>query len=64
MATKKTNVLVGMPGSVVSKLDLLCGVNKRSRANLMELLIEKAHAEHAADSAARVNPITKKGGVE
>lgn len=55
----KTNVLLGLPGETVDKLDKLCGVNDRSRPKLVGILIDRAYAEYEADNNARVNPVTE-----
>ncbi len=51
------SVVLRMGTGYVEALDELCEVNKRSRRELVEILIAEASAEYQADNDARINPL-------
>lgn len=51
------NVMVRMGVDYVTMLDELCAANKRSRRELLELLIDEAHAELDGNPDARITPL-------
>jgi len=56
MTNERKRVFLEMDGDIVNKLDILCGVNQRSRPKLLGVMIENEHAEFISDSSRRVNP--------
>lgn len=50
-------VVLRMGTPYIKQLDSLCLVNKRSRRELLEILISEAHAEWESDRNARINPL-------
>lgn len=51
------NVMLRMGVMYVGKLDNLCVVNKRSRRELIEMLVDEAYEEVKVDPDARITPL-------
>lgn len=51
------SVVLRMGEEFITRLDELCGVNNRSRRELVEILIAEASVEYQADPTARINPL-------
>lgn len=49
-------IALRMGRKYVAELDRLCAVNKRSRREIIEILINEAAAELKLDPEARINP--------
>jgi hypothetical protein len=50
-------ILLRMGTPFVDSLDRLCGVNQRSRREIVEILVAEADAELEDDPDARINPL-------
>ena len=46
-----------MGDNYVQMMDALCGVNRRSRREIVEILIKEAFEELEQDEYARINPV-------
>ena len=51
------NVVLRMGEEFISALDELCDVNKRSRREIIEILIAEASVELQEDPSARIQPL-------
>lgn len=51
------NVVLRMGEEFIEALDELCEVNKRSRREIVEILVSEAHVELQEDPAARIQPL-------
>ena len=49
-------IMVRMGTDFVACLDELCEVNKRSRREVIEILVDNAHANWAENPTTRLNP--------
>ena len=50
-------IMVRMGTDFVACLDDLCEANKRSRREVIEILVDQAHADWSEDPAKRLNPL-------
>ena len=50
-------IMVRMGVDFVACLDDLCEVNKRSRREVIEILVDQAHAEWSENPDERLNPL-------
>lgn len=51
------SILLRMGDNYVEALDKLCKANRRSRREIVEILVSEAEAELKLNPAARVNPL-------
>ncbi len=50
------SVVLRMGLGYVDELDVLCEANKRSRREIVEILVHEAYEEYADDPTARIDP--------
>ena len=55
-ASEVRSVVLRMGKDYVEELDTLCDANKRSRREIVEILVREAHEEYAHDPSARIDP--------
>ena len=51
------SVVLRMGDEFIDRLDELCHVNKRSRREIVEILVAEASLEYRSDRSARINPL-------